>query len=353
MYLNSGSGGGGHIWRQRFSARGEFTPPEQITSGPTEEEGISMASDGRSFITAVGLTRSAVWVHDRKGERQISLEGVAVHPLFTSDGKKLLYLVGQSGSPLQRELWWSDLDSGHTEPLLRGFAVPAGGNRSPYGISPDGRQVVLEAPDREGKSRLWLAHLDKRSPPLPIPNAEGDGPLFGPGGEIYFRGREGDYGFAFRIRQDGTELRKAFDYPVTGLLGISPGGKWLAVYARPSEHAAGATLLLPLGGGTPVQLFGHSMHPSWCGDGRFMFLSVTRSAYSGQAGKTYVYPLTPPAELPKIPVGGFQSEAAIASLPGIRVINNPSVAPGPTPEVYAFSRLTVQRNLYRVPVPGE
>jgi hypothetical protein len=135
MYLNSGSGGGGHIWRQRFSARGEFTPPEQITSGPTEEEGISMASDGRSFITAVGLTRSAVWVHDRKGERQISLEGVAVHPLFTSDGKKLLYLVGQSGSPLQRELWWSDLDSGHTEPLLRGFAVPAGGNRSPYGIS--------------------------------------------------------------------------------------------------------------------------------------------------------------------------------------------------------------------------
>jgi hypothetical protein len=84
-----------------------------------------------------------------------------------------------------------------------------------------------------------------------------------------------------------------------------------------------------------------------------MFLSVTRSAYSGQAGKTYVYPLTPPAELPKIPVGGFQSEAAIASLPGIRVINNPSVAPGPTPEVYAFSRLTVQRNLYRVPVPGE
>ena len=44
VYLSSNKGGRFHFWRQRV-AGGE---PEQITSGPTEEEGIAMALDGRS-----------------------------------------------------------------------------------------------------------------------------------------------------------------------------------------------------------------------------------------------------------------------------------------------------------------
>jgi hypothetical protein len=55
--------------------------------------------------------------------------------------------------------------------------------------------------------------------------------------------------------------------------------------------------------------------------------------------------------LPNIPSGGFRSEAEIATLPGARVIDAADVAPGPTPDVYAFSRQTVQRNLYRIPIP--
>jgi len=34
--------------------------PEQVTPGPTEEEGIAMAPDGRSFVTAVTLSNVAV-----------------------------------------------------------------------------------------------------------------------------------------------------------------------------------------------------------------------------------------------------------------------------------------------------
>ena len=45
MYFSSDAGGIFHIWRQRFPDG----QPEQITSGPTEEEGIAMAPDGRSF----------------------------------------------------------------------------------------------------------------------------------------------------------------------------------------------------------------------------------------------------------------------------------------------------------------
>ena len=56
MYLTSNAGGANHIWRQRFPDG----QPEQITSGPTEEEGIAMAPDGRSFVTAVALQSSSL-----------------------------------------------------------------------------------------------------------------------------------------------------------------------------------------------------------------------------------------------------------------------------------------------------
>jgi Tol biopolymer transport system component len=76
MYLNSEAGGSYHIWRHVFPEG----PATQITSGPTEEEGIAMTPEGHSLITSVGVRKSAAWVRDADGERQISLEGFA-HPL--------------------------------------------------------------------------------------------------------------------------------------------------------------------------------------------------------------------------------------------------------------------------------
>jgi hypothetical protein len=55
--------------------------------------------------------------------------------------------------------------------------------------------------------------------------------------------------------------------------------------------------------------------------------------------------------LPEIPAAGFRSEEELALLPGVQIIEAADVAPGPTPEVYAYSRETVQRNLYRIPLP--
>ena len=62
-------------------------------------------------------------------------------------------------------------------------------------------------------------------------------------------------------------------------------------------------------------------------------------------------PLAPGQVFPDIPPGGFQSEDELAQYPGVRVINAGDVALGPTPDVYAFSRETTQRNLYRIPIP--
>jgi serine/threonine protein kinase len=89
MYLSANTGDGYHIWRQRFPDG----MPERVTSGATEEQGLSFDPDGRSFVTSVGASQSTLWVHDAKGDRQITSEGFAFLPSFSGDGKTLYYLV--------------------------------------------------------------------------------------------------------------------------------------------------------------------------------------------------------------------------------------------------------------------
>jgi len=345
MYFSSSAGSAFHAWRQRFSAGNTLDPPEQITSGPTEEEGLAIAPDGRSFITAVGMTRRSVWVHDSRGQRAVSLEGYAINPTFTPDGKKLVYFVAGGASAHRGELWIADLDTGLNERLLPGFAVGTGGTasaRSPFDVSPDGQWVVFETIDTGGKNALWLAPLDRRSPPRQIPNVEGDAPLFDPNGDVLFRARDRDYGFAYRVRPDGTGLQRIHEHPVIENLGVTPDGQWLAVYARPIKERAGGTILLPVGGGIPVPVYGTSLRIRWSRDGKLAFLTVS--------ARTYVLPVPRGQPLPKTPPTGFASAADIAAVPGTRLIDAADPAPGPTPDVYAFSRETVQRNLYRIPL---
>jgi hypothetical protein len=54
MYLSAFVNGKSHLGRQRFP-NGQ---PEQITFGPTEEEGVAVVPDGRSIITSVGVHQS-------------------------------------------------------------------------------------------------------------------------------------------------------------------------------------------------------------------------------------------------------------------------------------------------------
>ena len=121
-----------HIWRQRFPDG----QPEQVTSGPTSQEGVAMAPDGKSFVTSVGSQDSTVWVHDKAGDHQISSEGNALSPTFSADGKRLYFLMSNA----QRqsfELWVKDLATGKMEAVLPGYTP------SSYSVSRDGKQVAF------------------------------------------------------------------------------------------------------------------------------------------------------------------------------------------------------------------
>jgi Tol biopolymer transport system component len=333
MYFTSDQGGINHIWRQRFPDG----RPEQVTSGPTEEEGIAMAPDGRSFVTAVAVQNTSLWVHDPKGERQISLEGNDYDPKFTPDGKKLCYTIVTNAryqftfykSP--GELRVADLESGRSEPLVPGFPV------LDYDISGDGRLVVMSTLDGKGKTRLWMMPFDRSSPPVQIANVEGSSPRFGAGDDIFFRHLDGTSVFVYRVHPDGSGLRKAFTSPVFLTFSISPDGRWIDTWAPLGGNGPPSKQVFPLDGGTPIQL-GNFIFASWPMDGRSVLING------------YLFPLKPGEVLPPIPAGGFHSPDEVAHLPGAHPIQADGVVLGPSASVYTFEKGTVQRNLYRIPI---
>ena len=91
------------------------------------------------------------------------------------------------------------------------------------------------------------------------------------------------------------------------------------------------------------------MAVKWSADGRTVFF-VPAALDRGMQKKTYAFPLASGEVFPPIPRGGFRSEAEMANTPGARAIDAYDFAPGPAPEVYVYTRESVQRNLYRVPV---
>jgi hypothetical protein len=333
MYFTANSGGADHIWRQHFPDG----QPEQITSGPTEEQGIAIAPDSRSLITAVALQNTSLWIHDSRDERQISLEGNAANPRFTPDGKKLCYLLVKDAPDAwvfyrdPGELRIADIESGYSQPLVSELPV------LDYDLSRDGRQLVLWTADRG----IWLAPFDRSSPPRRIPGVEGSHPRFGPDGDIFLLREEGHSTFVHRVHPDGSGLRRAFDQPMLNLYDVSPDGRWLIGWGPLRGGGPPTHQVYGLDGRPPVPI-GPVSWLTWSLDGHSTFI----------AGRwRFVIPLTPDEVIRQIPAEGFHSGEQIAHLPGARSIEgaiNP--VPGPAAGVYAFYRVTIQRNLYRIPI---
>jgi WD40 repeat protein len=343
MYFSADTGGGSHIWRQRFPDGA----PEQVTFGVTQEEGIEFAPDGRSFVTSIGISQSTAWVHDSRGDRQITSEGYAFLPSLSPDGRKLYYLVRAGGARhfMTGGLWVADLESGQRQQLLPDFQMRH------YTISADSQRVVFVASDAAGRTPVWLAALNGRSAPRRLTAMDSSYvAYFGARGDVIFDGEEKGTIFVYRVKEDGSGLQKMLPTPNLAVFGVSPDGQWISA-ETPAQF--GDALAYPAGGGPPTVVCGGCSTPqgtdvvpsrlSWTPDGRFLYLKFAVS--------TYAIPLQPGQMLPPIPASGFHSKEAVAALPGARLIAEEHVFPGPNPSVHAFLRVATQRNIYRVPVP--
>jgi eukaryotic-like serine/threonine-protein kinase len=353
MYFSASVGDAFHIWRQRFPDG----PVEQTTSGPTQEEGVAVAPDGRSLVTSVGFRQRSVWLHDRAGERQISGEGYAYAPLLSADGEKACYLITNSDSTVGTpgELWVVELRSGRAQRILPGQMVTS------FDLSRDDR-IAASVVESDGKTRVWLTSLDGRTTPRRVPTAEGEDPRFGTTDEIIFHASGGAPRPVFRVHEDGSG-RQLLHLGGRTLGSVSPDGQWLSGVTGTSTSslsAVGGTFTSPptwafsLSGAGPVRIFsgGFDTRLRWAPDGSRVYLSLRAGDGSAFAnGRTYVLPFSRGSMLPQMPAQGFQSEAEVAAVPGVEVIPYGDVGPGSSPEIYVFSRENVSRNLYRIPLP--
>ena len=344
MYFSAKVNGVFHLWRQR-SPEGT---PEQLTSGPSEEEGIAVAPDGRSLLTSLGTVHSAVWVHDARGDREVSGEGNAFVPSFppvmsqpfAADGRKLLYLVRQGTRHVgvdQRSgaLWMVDLESARRTPLFPGFDVTA------YDLSRDGARVVFSALDDLGRSHLWIGRLDGQLPPRQISAVEGDGPRFGLHDDIYFRGGENAAHYIFRLTAAG-ETQRALVEPILFFLGASPDAEWLLARVAPSAYAGSNVVAFSAHDGRAVTLCA-DCEPDWAPGGRAFVLRDFLPQ------KSLLIALAPGETLPRLPATGLRSEADVAAMAGV-VETEGRQYPGLDATQYAYMKVTTQRNIYRIPL---
>ena len=350
IYLSSEAGGRFHIWRQRFPDG----PPEQITSGVIEEEGVAVAPDGKSLITSVGNSESAVWVHDENGDHQITSVGNAyfVEPdasgarVFSPDGKRLYYLMDRRLKGQMNELWSTELATGKSQQVV------AEAELSGYDVSPDGGNVAYRVASKDGGHAIYLARVDHLLPPRQL-SEEGKEccPLFASNEELVFMATEGEESFLYRVKTDGSERRKVYEQPVVALETVSPDGRYAVVQAEvKGEDVPRGIFAIPLDGGTPVRICSGLCVVRWSMDGKSLFLSVVGGSHGHSFGwGTFIVPLAAGQMLPKLPPRGVASKADAEALPGARPTDLPAL-PGLTGKVYAYARQSVHRNLFRIPL---
>ncbi len=285
-------------------------------------------------------------VHDKGGDRQISSEGHAYYPALSADGKKVYYLARSEGSTqnVSGRLWIADLESGERAQPLPGISMLH------YDVSDE----------PAGQSPVWMATLDGRSAPRQLTSIEAVHAVFGARGEVVFSGRDSGQTFLYCVGEDGSGLQKVVPDPIGFLYSVSPDGKWIGAWVGGSKkEGLNSVVVYSVDDGTAVRICvacasaggptnrGH-MPPmvSWSPDQRFLYLA------GRQENGTYAVPLRPGEGLPSLPASGlvrFPQDAA--ALPGARLISSQWVFAGSNPSVYAFTRVSNQRNIYRILLP--
>jgi eukaryotic-like serine/threonine-protein kinase len=345
IYMAVVSTAGHHLFRQHFPDGA----PEQLTFGPSEEDGVAVSPDGRTLVTSIGNSESNVMLHTPAGEKQISSEGYSSLASISADGTRLFYVTDLH--PITTftngELLETDLKSGQTQSPLPGVQM------SSYDLSPDGKVIAYEVLGANRSSRIWVAALDRRTSPRelsPVSGSDESGPAFGPSGDIYFQSREGQANFAYVIKPDGSGRRKILQEPIIYLDGISPDGKLILANAPvEGEDDKGAMFAFPLAGGKAIRVCKSRCDVQWSGNGKY-FLVGTAADLANATSTTFAIPLHGGEVLPTIPAGGFDFDKASTSLSAALTMNVGPVSAGPDPAIYAFRRLTRRANLYGIPI---
>lgn len=338
MYFAVSVEGRHHLWRQRFPDG----PPEQLTSGPTQEDGIAIAPDGRSLITSISTEQSALWLHDSKGDRALSTQGFVLSiqqgsppPVFTTTGR--IYYISAASPESPNELWRTDIRSGRSERLLPGISIRS------FNVSDDEKEAVycVQPPGRI--PQIWRASLDRLSPPRHL--AAGALPHFGPDGTIVFRLTEGKRNYLARMDLNGRNQTKYDTHTLINFEGVSPDRRFAIIFTEPSGAVAGdvQTLATPLNGHGAPHVVCWDCLARWSPDGRYFYVEA------GKPAKTLRIPIPAGKMLPDLPENGIRETGEDwRRIRGVTVMEMTGVLPSTDPSTYAYVKSTANANLFRL-----
>jgi serine/threonine protein kinase len=343
---------GFHVWRQRFP---DGIPQQVTPSGASEEEGLAIMPDGKSFITTAGTQQSAIWLHDDKtGDKQVTSEGYSFFATLSPDGKKVFYLrrVTGSHSYFSGELWVSDLGTGSAERLFPGLVL------THFSISQDGKKVVFATEQGQARSGIWVGWLDRTQRPRQLTFGGEYRAFFGRPRQIIYQGTQ-TLPKIMKINEDGSGEAPASDLGIMQLQSISPDGRWALAGVTPTGGHGDRNAIVegvPLEGGAPITVcdtcsfgFGATRFSvpllSWSLDGKWVYVSLRPFPFG--SSKTAAIPIKSGAAPPTF-TKGFRTEADFALIPGAHLINQGNVSPGMSPNFFVTTRSSAKANLFRI-----
>lgn len=243
-----------------------------------------------------------------------------------------------------------DLQSGVTSQLFSGPDV------GDYGILPNEHALIYAARDRNNRVHVWAVPLDHSFPPKRITPEENDDRniLCLDNGDVAFTREENGLGVFYHMKPDGSGLQRLFPTPIVAVAAMDMDGSSMAAIVNVNGGGATRVMVYNLRDGSAKQLC-DSCNPMWSPDDTKLYISFAQIAKgnSKERGQTYVLPWKP--NLKSLPTDGTRTEADVAKIatvvPEARGVEE--FAPGPLRGIYAFSRRTIHRNLYRIPLPPE
>jgi hypothetical protein len=177
--------------------------------------------------------------------------------------------------------------------------------------------------------------------------------FFGPAGEVIFHRSEAGHQFIFHMKEDGSQQEKLLSYPDLIMRSVAPDGQWIiAAGPAPGEERPTGVFAYPIHSGTPVRICTYC-DAAWSRDQRYFFLRF-RAEGSGEGGKAFVIAQAPGRPTPNFSPNGVDHEKDLSGLPVVQRLDLEGISHisfGHDPSVYAFSRVSVHRNLYQIPVP--
>jgi Tol biopolymer transport system component len=336
-----------HIWRQRYP-EGQ---PEQLTFGPTEEEGLAIAPDGQVIVTSAGMKESGIWLRDHNGEHLIANQGTANRISFSKDGRQIYFLLRRANAN-GVELWTADVINGQSRPLVSEKPIIG------FDVSSDGTQVVFAVKPPDAPSQLWLMPVDGSHPPRLLASSGEDSPFFGPADDVIFRVSQDRSNYLYRMRFDGSDRRKVFASPIIDFKGMSPDRRWAVAMIPINAVPSTAVVALPIDGGQPQRICVAECMADWSPDGSRFYVEP----FLQQAAPARAVAMTVPdgQSFPALPRHGIASVDDGLAVPGSHAVDmtrvdltrfGVGVRPGPEPDSFVYARTIVHRNLFQVRIP--